>query len=425
MSLRTRSFCIYYFSDPTHFTAKSTAVYQRISVTWPSNTEHHTVGQVKKEAGKAAKLLPSSLKIFGLFLGDEIGLPRKFCPDEAIVPGRITEFSFQLASFNQDIENEVICKDERAMELVYWELKNQWGNYGFPFMAQVECNKAFFTMHKNITQKSKVSSSHILNFLQTIRMKSPIFIAHYHHVRHIETKLLKEHNEVSDASRESVQTKMMTTLTYCYTSDIISTEKVAPIKEGRRPSRARFHMQKMAAEPVSRGPINITVALNVSHLVILDALGRTEYMSLDWSYIKLLRMNIKRGIFIIDFLTNHQKTRSITIKTDCSSFLFSISQHLISLKSPKPEEELVIPLHLQTVQEFTNPMFNNMPVSEKKLVNLIEEKYAEIPMWDNEVEENEFQTGDITEGIKYCSDTLSNLRSFATLDADTPTWNSK
>ena len=51
--------------------------------------DHHTVGQVK-EAGKAVQLQQSSLNIFGLFLGDDLGLPGRNCSDEATVPNTVS-----------------------------------------------------------------------------------------------------------------------------------------------------------------------------------------------------------------------------------------------------------------------------------------------------------------------------------------------
>ena len=354
-------------------------------MTKPPGVEHHTIGQVKKEAGKAVKLLPSSLSIFGLFLGDEIGLPRRFCPDETVVPGTITEFSFQLVSFDPDVENEVICKDEKAMELVYWELKNEWGNYGFPFMAQVECNKSFFTMYKNITQKARLTSSNMLNFLQTLRIRSPCFIAHYYHVRHVEARL-KEMDAFTENAGIVGTARKLTSLSYCYTEDLFVVEKLATPKEGRRQSRARVHLPP--PDPMAGGPINVTVAMNMEQLVICDAVGRTELLSLDWNLVKSLRRNHKHNCFILEFLISTGQSRYITIRTDCSNFLFSISNHIISLiRSASTDESEVAEPRLESYAEFKNPLFSGIPVNEKKLHNVIAGKATELPTLDEEVEE--------------------------------------
>lgn len=386
MTHPTRSFCIYFFSDPSSFTYKCASAFKRISLTKQRGVDHYTVGQVKKEAGKAAKLLPSSLTIFGLFLGDEIGLPRRYCPDEAIIPNSVTEFSFQLVSFEPEVENEVICKDETAMELVYWELKNKWGNYGFPFLAQVECNKSFFAMYKSITEKVHLTSSNMLNFIQTLRIRSSCFISHYYHVRHVEVRL-RDADDLSQNS-DAANSRKLTSLTYCSTEDLYVVEKMATTpKEGRRQSRARVHVPP--PDPTAGGPTNVAVALNRKHLVILDAVGRSELLSLDWTFIKSLRKSHKHSCFVIEFLVSSGQSRYISIKTDCSNYLFSISKHIIGLIKPFDDDNTQDELHMDFYALFENPLFANVPVNDKKLSNVITSKLKELPMLDEGVEERD------------------------------------
>jgi len=382
-SSRTRSFCIYFFGDPSTFTSRSTSFFRRITVDKPPGRDQLTVGHVKKEAGKAVQLLPSSLSIFGLFLGDDLGLPRRYCSNEAIVPTTVTEFSFQLVSFDEDIEKGVLFKDEKAMELIYWEIKNKWGNFGFPYLAQVECNKGFFKMYKNVTQTTRLTSSNILSFLQALRMCCPIFTMHYYHVRHIEARLKDKDDPGQDVGES--KTKKLTSLSHCHTSDLFVADKVATPRSIRQQSRMKFHQcQKTDSDPVCRSPTNVTVALNREQLVVLDAVGRMELLSLDWELIKSLYKNRNKGLFVIEFLAKPEKSRYITIKTDCSSFLFSISKHIITLRSSAPVEEKDLPLILESKEELMNPLFHNVHVNEKMLANLVAEQFAEIPNLEDE-----------------------------------------
>ena len=58
----------------------------------------------------------------------------------------------------------------------------------------------------------------------------------------------------------------------------------------------------------------MTVALNRDQLVILDAMGRVELLSLDWSHIKSLHRNSnKGGMFVIKFLTQPEKSRYMRV----------------------------------------------------------------------------------------------------------------
>ena len=77
---------------------------------------------LKKAIGRALKLKDDSLGIFGLFSG-RLGCPAKLCLGYCIVDLVYMDFSFQRLASSAEEEIEVIAADDRALELIFWEVK--------------------------------------------------------------------------------------------------------------------------------------------------------------------------------------------------------------------------------------------------------------------------------------------------------------
>ena len=100
-----------------------------------------TVGKVKKLAGKYLNLLPDSLNMFGLFAG-ELGKPCMLYQDTDALPDEIDQFCFQRLNFISNKEIAITDRDSRAMELVFWEVKNIFENGKvWPMMKQPQWKK--------------------------------------------------------------------------------------------------------------------------------------------------------------------------------------------------------------------------------------------------------------------------------------------
>lgn len=372
MSDRTKHFSIAYFGDPPDFfsNCRPTKYFRQISVT-KKHGEDITIGEVKKAAGEAIKLKHRSLIIFGLFLGGDLGLPRILCPDQGIVTEDHSQFFFQLASFDAELETTIICEDEKATELIYWELKNIWGFYGFLQTALTECTLSLFSVYKKVSQMHPLSLSHIRKLLHKIRINSSYFRQYYYNVRHIELKLPCTDMEVESATTAHSPERI--TVSYCNTRDLFAIEEPLPPHLYR--GRPLLMCGDLKQSTLDR-TINVSVAVNTEKLVICDGLGKCELLSLDWALIKLLMIEKKPNKrFIFEFLvcSRSDEWRRITIQTNYNEYLYSISMYIISQNCRKSDSTGALPTSIVTksIEEFNNPLFNSCPVDHSKLAHVV------------------------------------------------------
>lgn len=88
--------------------------------------EHYMRGEchvmhLKQAVGKALNLKEESMNIFGIFAG-QLGEPIELCPDHYPLVGNM-DLCFQRVPSSKEEELEVINDDERALALVFWEVK--------------------------------------------------------------------------------------------------------------------------------------------------------------------------------------------------------------------------------------------------------------------------------------------------------------
>lgn len=84
-----------------------------------------TFEDLKRAAGERLKLQSSSLGIFGIFLGS-LASPKNLCIETDVVPKNISKVCLRRLSFNKDEERRVVDKDDAAMTLIFWEVKQEY-----------------------------------------------------------------------------------------------------------------------------------------------------------------------------------------------------------------------------------------------------------------------------------------------------------
>lgn len=85
--------------------------------------ESHVM-HLKQAVAKALDLKEDSLNIFGIFAG-RLGDPMELCPDHYPL-FNVMEYSFQRLPASKEEELEVLADDERALQLVFWEVKYRY-----------------------------------------------------------------------------------------------------------------------------------------------------------------------------------------------------------------------------------------------------------------------------------------------------------
>ena len=114
----TRTFTVHFFPQETIQVAiERNSKLKNSSITY---------AQVKYATAVSLRIEPTSLNFFGIFLGP-LGNPKELCIDDAAIPDSIHEVCFQrLVLISEEEERFYLSKDDRALGLIFWELKDQY-----------------------------------------------------------------------------------------------------------------------------------------------------------------------------------------------------------------------------------------------------------------------------------------------------------
>lgn len=118
--IHERAFTVHYFPHETLEVKVEREASSRLS------DDGITYAKLKHTTALSLRIEPTSLNFFGIFLGP-LGNPRELCMDDAIIPGSIKEVCFQrLILVSEEEERYYLSKDDRALGLIFWELKDQY-----------------------------------------------------------------------------------------------------------------------------------------------------------------------------------------------------------------------------------------------------------------------------------------------------------
>ncbi len=84
-----------------------------------------TYGHAKKAVGDRLHLCPSSLNIFGIFLGS-LTTPGSLCDDNDYIPEGVSNVSLRRLSFDSQMEKVILNEDVSALTLIYWEVLHEF-----------------------------------------------------------------------------------------------------------------------------------------------------------------------------------------------------------------------------------------------------------------------------------------------------------
>lgn len=270
-----RTFLVHYFPEDT------IKVKVNRDEKWHHSTSDDdgiTFAKLKHTAALALRIELTSLNFFGLFLG-QLGDPKELCIDDATVPQNVDEVCFQRIILITDKEERYYLSiDDRAMGLIFWELKDQYDRGQLiPLPSKVdseEMERLLLAPHYGITVKKKFVDL-VLGF--------PLFYWSYYHK-----------------------------VNYC-----ILQSSVWP-----------------GDYSVCNGTV-IHVVPGREKLVFLDVSGEVEIEALPWHRIRSLTMKNK-PIMTIEFeiilvLKGRCLRRFISVATDCNKFLYTVSIYMLRI----------------------------------------------------------------------------------------------
>jgi len=240
-----------------------------------------TVSKVKYLAGKYLSLKPASLKMFGLFSGD-LGRPTTLLQDMDPLPVDVDQFCFQRSNFVSSEEVEITSQDSRAMELVFWEVKNVFENGKiWPMMKQPQWKKLFDVSaecQKEWITKSVIPFHIMTKFIETLRATIPLFYWSCYYWCH------------------------------CYLQSKLKGKE--------------------------RGT-EVVVIPNIHELIIYDTTLGKKFVSWPWS--KVASVNLKldtRKLLVFKVFTREERVdimRDIAVTSNQCQYIFTIVVHIINL----------------------------------------------------------------------------------------------
>ena len=263
-----RNFIIHYF--PGH----SVTVGVHVAVGKPVKFQ-----ELMKHVGVALKLSQGSLKIFGLFMGS-LGSPQKLCAGNEIIPAGTINLSFQRLSFDEEVEKIIIAEDDGAMELIYWESKNQFESNLIVPKLKLEQIEYFDKMIALII-KGTLSPRRFVQAMGNL----PFYFWSYYY-------------RANDC-----------TLMNNITAGAVSLE---------------------------RGKL-VHIVMNLEKLILLDASDEQKLASWSWHCLRCVKMQmtpidlIKFEVLITD-VDEIVPLRLISLETKHNTYMFSIALHLLKIQ---------------------------------------------------------------------------------------------
>ena len=240
-----------------------------------------TFGKIRSIVGKFLKLKPESIQIFGLFLG-QTDNTMKLCHNEetATLLKEESVLQFQRLSFNEELERIVTSVDEQAMELIFWEAKEQYErNLIFPPL-KLENND---WIEHLVMFLGKNSSSNRKRFVQFIYSLTLYYWSYYYRATGI----------VQD--------------------ELIFGGKVC----------------------LERGQA-VNVVMNAAKLIFVDCSGERELAFWQWCCVRCVKM-MKTPKPVVKFevlevgSSDPVPLRVITVETEQIEYLFTLSTHVLNI----------------------------------------------------------------------------------------------
>lgn len=250
---------------------------------------------LKQAVRKALNLKEESLGIFGIYSG-QLGNLRELCPESYSVLHYTMDYCFQRLVSNREEELKVISNDERALELVFWEVKYYY-----------ETKKVYLRPRSEIRQNMEYQRQ----FTKLV-MSSKVLMA----------KLTEEYlrnKPVPRFSNSSVFVEVVRRIPLHYMSYCCVIESCAL-------------QQTLDTDPPVKKGTRINVAIDSAKCIALDITGKQELATWDWELVNLVDPCKKllpsyHSIYNVCFVSDDEPKPGLCFATKKYMLVYSISKH--------------------------------------------------------------------------------------------------
>ena len=249
-----------------------------------------TYASLKHATALSLRIELTSLNFFGIFLGP-LGNPRELCIDDAVIPDTVMEVCFQrLILVSEEEERFYLSKDDRALGLIFWELKDQYDrSQVFPLPSReksTEIEQLLSTPNYTIGFKRK--------FVELLLSIPSFYWTYYHKANYCTLQNSLWPNDSSTYKGMAIH--------------------VVPGKE---------------------------------QLIFLDVSSEVEIQSLPWHRIRSLTLK-STPVTSIDFeivlvIKGQYLSHFISVVMDCNKFLYSISIFMLRILQSRDITNQILP----------------------------------------------------------------------------------
>jgi len=278
----------------------------RVDVSIPSPT----YGQVKRAVGARLHLRPSSLNIFGIFLGP-LSSPTSLCEDNDSVSENVSKVCLRRLSFACDREKKYLEEDVAATILIFWEV-----------------------IHEHDTKRILPPWSRVEEKVLKKEMLKGWVVPDYGGVVWPTVESMREYLRFVRMKRSSYYSSCFFKVESCLV------KFSEPIFAGVLPGVGN-----------GEGKL-LNVAVTLSGIVFLSDSGQ-KLCEVPWCTVSRLKMNAETNFFTIDIpaMDDYGITHSVNIPVEANGveYLFSLSRHvirihekvmgMIDLRCPRPLTE--------------------------------------------------------------------------------------
>jgi len=269
---------------------------------------------IKLAVGRHFQLNPKSLEIFGIFRG-ALGNPKALLSGNQLLCQTISDVSFQRLSFDTDLEVSIANDDDKAIRLLFEELKYEYNHFRvLPIVTSLQMKQ----MDRLLANESLLSSEDRfekqVEFFNLICNHHPLYFwSHYYRAENC--VLLNSSLPVSSL--------------------------------------------------VEMG-MKLHAAISPDHLILLEptAADGKELLKLSWSMVHSVRMQ-KSPRMLVKFETLIPSSRGegitneltlISLETDRNEYLYTLTRHVLKWHEAKKFQGMLIPqVSLASAKAEINP----------------------------------------------------------------------
>jgi len=265
-----------------------------------------TAGEVRERTRQMLKLKQQSRKIFGLFVGEK-GFSTKVLHDADPVPLSGEVLSYQRLSFSLEDDIAVIGEDERALELVFREVKDMFENHKIhPWISTSQRDVLLDLLDHDLLKGPYLNSEKMREFMEVVLSFPKFYSSYYYYV-----------------SNCILRTQLVNCMEY---------------------------------------DAWYTITADLRQLTVLNIISNKEVASWPWKQVSGMKINeTPPRVMVFEVAGVNDEIVSIAFNMDRCRYLFSIILHVLRVLAAKKENLVVM---CDEKDNLPNPLSTPQPVEE-------------------------------------------------------------